>query len=121
MNLSDDDRLRSFVYHYQRAIAIAEMIVQHWEKHGQTQVSMNYNGDEPGEVVVSRALLTLENHRHRYVVVIAKMHLLLSHILEDDACAAGCNASYLDPKLKHEICQQMLQIEQAMKDCQQKS
>lgn len=60
MNLSDDDRLRSFVYHYQRAIAIAEMIVQHWEKHGQTQVSMNYNGDEPGEVVVSRALLQLE-------------------------------------------------------------
>lgn len=60
MNLSDDDRLRSFVYHYQRAIAIAEMIVQHWEQHGQTQVSMNYSGDEPGEVVVARALLQLK-------------------------------------------------------------
>jgi len=43
-----------------QAIAIAKMIVQHWEKHGQTQVSMNYNGDEPGEVVVARALLKLE-------------------------------------------------------------
>ena len=60
MTSSDDDRLRSFVYHYQRAIAIAEMIVRHWEKHGQTQVSMNYNGAEPGEVVVARALLQLE-------------------------------------------------------------
>jgi len=43
-----------------QAIAIAEMIVQHWEKHGQTQVSMNYDGDEPSEVVVARALLQLE-------------------------------------------------------------
>jgi hypothetical protein len=60
MTSNDDDRLRSFVYHYQRAIAIAEMIVQHWEQHGQTQVSMNYNGDEPGEVVVARALLQLD-------------------------------------------------------------
>ena len=43
-----------------QAITIAAMIVQHWEKHGQTQVSMNYNGDEPSEVVVARALLKLE-------------------------------------------------------------
>jgi len=53
MNVAHDDCMT-------RAVTIAKMIVQHWEKHGQTQVSMNYNGDEPGEVVVARALLQLE-------------------------------------------------------------
>jgi hypothetical protein len=55
-----DNAARFRTYRVFQAIAFAKMIVQHWEQHGQTQVSMNYNGDEPGEVVVARALLQLD-------------------------------------------------------------
>lgn len=122
---------------------LAKAIVYQWEHHDKFRVVRGESQQEPNDVVIAKALLQVdreygcevmdpagtiwqhaahvEKERNRYRSMAEDVRLLLLEILEDDACAAGYNASYLDPKLRQQIGEQLLQLEQAMKDWQQNS
>jgi hypothetical protein len=120
---------------------IAKAIVYQWEHHDKFRVVRGESQQEPNDVVIAKALLRVdreygcevmdsagtiwqhaahvEKERNQYRCDVNELRLLLLEVLEDDACAAGCNASYLDPKLRQRICEQTLRMEHIMKDWQQ--